>query len=151
LRLWEFARAAYGRPGVKSACLELQDVHGQSVCLLLWRLWTLAERRPVEPQGVLAAAAIARDWEGGVIAPLRAVRRRLEDPPGGASVAGVRRLRALAQRGELSAERLLLRALEAMTPAPGADAREIVAALHDLARAWGAGAPWGLLEQLAAG
>jgi uncharacterized protein (TIGR02444 family) len=40
---WEWALDAYARPGVAEACLELQDVHGQNVPLLLWAAWAAAD------------------------------------------------------------------------------------------------------------
>jgi uncharacterized protein (TIGR02444 family) len=150
LTLWDFARAAWAKPGSKDAFLELQDAHDQCVCLLLWRLWTLVEGRPVGAKEVAAAMSLARDWEASVIAPLRALRRRLEQAADPLSAVGVPRLGARVQRAELSAERLLLQALEAMTRAPGAGACEILAGLQDLTRAWGAPAPARLLARVAA-
>ena len=78
---WAFALAAWRRPGVEAASLELQDAHGQLPALLLWRLWTLTEGRAVDAQGLATAVQVARDWEAGVLGPLRAVRRRLRRPP----------------------------------------------------------------------
>lgn len=39
MRLWDWAVAAYGAPGVGEACLTLQDSHDQNVPVLLWSAW----------------------------------------------------------------------------------------------------------------
>ena len=71
--LWDFALTLYARPGVQAAGLTLQDEHGQSVPLLIWRLW--ANDRRVDAATLRAAAGLACDWEARVVAPLRTVRR----------------------------------------------------------------------------
>ena len=40
--LWDWAVAAYGRPGVAPACLDLQDRFEQNVPLLLAAAWSAA-------------------------------------------------------------------------------------------------------------
>jgi uncharacterized protein (TIGR02444 family) len=37
--LWQFALAAYGRDGMESVCLALQDQQGININVLLWSLW----------------------------------------------------------------------------------------------------------------
>jgi uncharacterized protein (TIGR02444 family) len=130
---WEFAVAAWRRPGVETTCLELQDIHGQCPALLLWRGWTLDEGRAVGPARLATAVGIARDWEDGALRPLRAVRERL------AAHAGVRRK---VLDAELEAEHALLDALGALAT-PGASGGESppVQALADLAEAWRPPAP----------
>ena len=41
--LWSYTLHLYGKPGVPSACLALQDVHGIDVPLLIFATW-LARR-----------------------------------------------------------------------------------------------------------
>ena len=56
--LWTWAVAAYGREGVSEACLELQDIHGQTVPLLLWTAWAAGTGRALDDE---ARAAVRRD------------------------------------------------------------------------------------------
>ena len=73
LNLWNWAERAYDAPGVRPACLSLQDEHGQSVCLLLWAGWAATGGRWPDAAGLAEAAALARAWERDVTA--RCARR----------------------------------------------------------------------------
>jgi uncharacterized protein (TIGR02444 family) len=146
--LWDFAVSRYARGDVAAACLALQDDHGQCAPLLLWRLWAID--RPVGSEVLAAAVGAARSWDAAVVAPLRAVRRRLRAPL--AAVGDDMRLavRETVQAAELTAERRLLDALEALTPVPDGREADPAAALAELTRAWGAAAPAEPLDRLAA-
>jgi uncharacterized protein (TIGR02444 family) len=135
LKLWDYALAAWERPGVSQTCLELQDREGQCVALLLWAAWALTQGRPVGAMVIAQAVDLARTWEVGVIAPLRATRRALAKlEPGGAA-------RAAARTAELAAERSLLEALDSMTPPPSAACDNPAAALAAVMENWsGSGA-----------
>jgi uncharacterized protein (TIGR02444 family) len=126
---WEWAVAAYARPGAAEACLDLQDRYGQNVPLLLWALWRGGD--------VPAAVAIARSWEDDVVAPLRGVRRGLK------SRAGAEALRAQVKAAELAAERTMMLALEAVA-GPVVDEEALAA----VTVAWGAPAPSQALARL---
>jgi uncharacterized protein (TIGR02444 family) len=122
---WDWAVAAYARPGVQPLLLGLQDAHGQSVPFLLWGGWLeVSGRSP--PRAVLAeAAALAGQWESAVIGPLRGVRRHLQG-------AGADPLRRQVEAAELEAERALMEALAALAPPPkpskgGVDALSLAA------------------------
>jgi len=115
---WDWAVAAYARPGVAEACLELQDTSGQNVPLLLWAVWRGGD--------VAAAVGLARAWDDEVVGPLRGVRRRLK---GGA---GAEALSERVKAVELEAERTLMLALEAV-----AGSVPDAGALTAVARAWG--------------
>jgi uncharacterized protein (TIGR02444 family) len=128
LRLWDFALAAWNRPGVGETCLDLQDQEGQCVALLLWRAWALAEARPVSADVGREAITAARIWEGEVIGPLRAKRRALD----GADEAS----REAARAAELVGERALLEALEAMTPSPSDARGDLAPALAAVMKSW---------------
>jgi uncharacterized protein (TIGR02444 family) len=142
--LWDWALAAYARPGVAEACLALQDQHGQSVCYLLWALWA----RTAEASALSAAAAAARSWEAEVLGPLRGVRRALKaELPGGARVERDG-LRALIKDAELCAERTLLETLQSMGPRAAAPAPALEA-LEAATAAWGRAAPKPALAVLA--
>jgi uncharacterized protein (TIGR02444 family) len=138
---WAFAVAAWKRHAVESICLELQEIHGQCPALLLWRCWTLREKRTVGPEGLAKAVEVARNWEGEVLGPLRALRRQLTAPPspGIVSVAGAARaaVRRRALEAELEAERALVDTLEDLeTPGVAGGETSALEALSTLAEAW---------------
>jgi uncharacterized protein (TIGR02444 family) len=148
LSLWERAIRAYEQAEVKRLCLELQDDHGQSVSYLLWALWVGEQGRPVEADLAARAAELAHDWELGVLKPLRAVRRRLKSAVAGISDSAREASRERLKAEEIAAERLLLDALEAMTPAAGRQADELAGDLRIAKAAWAAPAPDGALAEL---
>jgi len=150
LTLWDFAAEIWRRPGLEAACLALQDDDGQCVPLLLWRLWTLAERRAVSAGTVAAAVAVARGWNDSVVAPLRAIRLVLRPPRPPVDDDARLALRARLRDAELAAERALFEALEGLTTAGGGPWDAPLPALLELARAWGAPAPEERLAGLAA-
>ena len=142
MRLWDFAVAIHGEPGVDAGLIDLQDNHGQCVSYLLWAVWAARHGRPVTETVLGVASSLARDWEAEVTAPLRAARRTLKRswPP----MADVRReaLRSKVKAVELSAERTLLEALEAATPRRrGKGGGDVAKALHAAMGVWSAPAP----------
>jgi len=143
------ASRAYESAEVARLCLQLQDDHGQCVSYLLWAIWAGEQGRALNAELAGQAAELARDWEAGVLAPLRAVRRRLKS-----AVAGISDLAREASRGrlkdeEIAAERLLLDALEAMTPAAGRQSGDLTRSLRIAQAAWAAPAPDQPLAELA--
>ena len=103
---WRFALDLYGRPDVAGECLRLQDEHGLDVSLLLVSLWLGSERRAALDPGRLGdAQAIARDWAGIAVAPLRAARRGVKLSPAIRDPAVVS-FRAKLQSVEIEAERI---------------------------------------------
>lgn len=111
---WRWSLAAYARPGVEPALLALQDSYGFDVNLVLWCCWRALEAEPLSEAETAEAQARIADWSADVVAPLRAVRRRLKGDhaaPGG--------LRARIKDAEIDAERHvqdLLFALSGDTP-----------------------------------
>jgi uncharacterized protein (TIGR02444 family) len=104
---WEFSLAVYSQPGVAEACLRLQDDAGADVNLLLYCCWMAAvSDHAMSRAGVGQAVAATRKWRDGVVAPLRAVRRRLKDRTAGLPPESVEGLRAEVKRIELESERL---------------------------------------------
>jgi len=128
---WDWAVAAYNRPGVADLCLDLQDRYGQNVPLLLWAVWRGGD--------VPAAIALARQWEDEVVGPLRGVRRRLKGR------AGAEFLREQVKVVELEAERALMTELEHLAGAVADDE-----ALETAAERWGGSPPAERLAQLRA-
>jgi uncharacterized protein (TIGR02444 family) len=142
--IWDWALDAYARPGVPDACLTLQDVHGQNTSLLLWAAWAKVD----DPALLGRAAAVARNWEGLALGPLRSVRRALKPSFEGVSDAARLALRDEVKAAELQAERVLLESLEALG-APGGGAPAL-AALKAASQAWGNATPDDALAALAA-
>ncbi len=110
-QLWTFSLEHYAKPGVKQACLRLQDEHDLDVNVALACLWH--ERRgavPLSSEDITALLATVAEQRARVvkIRPLRREARSVDD--------GL--YRAL-KRSELLAENLLQRALsEALTEHP---------------------------------
>ncbi|MFQ5347638.1 MAG: TIGR02444 family protein [Rhodothalassiaceae bacterium] len=76
-RFWPHAVALYGAPGVKEACLRLQDEHGADVNLLLYGAYAGAVLgRRLDDAAWRALIDGTEDWRAAIVRPLRAVRRR---------------------------------------------------------------------------
>ena len=149
MSLWDWAVRAYGTEGVSETCLTLQDVHEQNVPLLLWAAWTAATGRRPDEETIEAAADTARAWDLTAVAPLRAVRRTLKAPIPDIDDPAREAVRTQVKAIELAAERHLLAALEALTPAPDGAPQPPISALAAAARAWGAVTPRPALVRLA--
>ncbi len=148
MTLWLYAAEVWGRPDVEAVCLDLQDTHGQSPPLLLWRLWAIARRRGVDVAVVEHAVAAARRWDHAVTGPLRAARRGLKSALPAVAAAVRAELHGKVGLVELEAERALLDALERLTPDPGDSTEDGLSALVELAAIWGAPAPIATLRRL---
>jgi uncharacterized protein (TIGR02444 family) len=144
MSLWDETLEAYARPGVPEACLTLQDVHGQNTSFLLWAVWA----ETADPAVLAQAAEIARRWEALALGPLRAVRRALKPAFPGVADGPRQDLREDVKAVELRAERVLMEALEALTPGQGG--AHALAALEAASAAWGKPAPPDALAALAA-
>ena len=142
--LWDWALAAYARPGVPEACLILQDEHGQNVSFLLWAAW--AEVR--DPAVLARAAHVAEAWEAAVLGPLREVRRGLKPPFPPVGDLAREGLRADVKAVELRAERVLLETLGGLA-GPERGGEGTFAALHAASAAWSPPAPDAPLAALA--
>jgi uncharacterized protein (TIGR02444 family) len=141
--LWDWAVAAYERPGVAGACLDLQDAHGQNTCFLLWAVWSGAA-----DAGLLERAAEAAQlWEGEVLGPLRQVRRALKSSTPPLSETAREALREEVKAAELKAEQALLDALGRLVPARRSE--DPLQALRAAAAAWGDPPPDEALVRLA--
>ena len=134
--LWDWAVAAYAVPGVPEACLQLQEVNGQNVPLLLWAAWCARSGRCPDGDTLEAACDTARAWDHAAIAPLRKVRVTLKaqilDMNSNARLALREQVKAL----ELDAERSLLADLEALAPPTTGTARPALDGMAEVARVW---------------
>ena len=133
MRLWDFAVDRYGREDARAALLALQDAHGQSIVLLLWRLWALD--RDLPPSALSEAVAVARHWETTIIAPLRAARRSHRRPPVAAEADHDPREEIAAR--ERRGEQRLCEILEGLTPRGARSGADPHDALRELAALWG--------------
>ncbi len=153
MSLWQYARRAWLDGAVRTACIDLQNVHGQCASLLLWRMWAVARRRAVDARALERAILAARAWETGVVGPLRVARGALDASADNRLdfIDDVARLtlRARVLAAEIAAERALLRALEPLAATVGAR-EDAKAALVEVAARWGGAAPPELLAPLAA-
>ena len=133
MRLWDWALAAYARPGVADACLSLQDYHRQNVPLLLAAAWAADEGRTLDLDG---AAGLAAAWDDRAVLALRAARRGVQAALPGIDDASREALRTTIKAVELSAERLLLDALERLAGPVGSAGSGPQAALGRAAEAF---------------
>ena len=146
--LWTWAVAAYGREGVSEACLELQDVHGQTVPLLLWTAWAAGSGRALDDDAIEGAIDVARVWDQTAVSPLRAIRRALKVPLIDMDPEGREAVRARVKATELEAERRLLIGLAALAPEASGPPRPALPDLLRVARAWGGAIPRPALTRL---
>mgnify|MGYP003577197907 CR=1 FL=1 len=150
MRLWDWAVAAYGAPGVSDACLALQDSHEQNAPLLLWAGWTASIGWRPDAEDIEGACDIARAWDEAAAAPLRAIRRTLKGPHPDMDEGAREAVRNQVKAVELEAERRLLEALEALAPAsPGGSVRPALDAMVEVARVWSRVTPRPALTRLA--
>jgi len=150
VNLWDWSVAAYGRPGVEEACLTLQEAHDHNVPLMLWSAWIASTGSRPDAEDLEAACDTARAWSASTIAPLREIRRTLKGPIPDVDTEARLDLRKQIKAVELTAERHLLEALEAIAPAPTEPPRPIIDALADTARIWARVVPRPALVELAA-
>lgn len=147
--LWDWSVRAWTADGVAGTCLHLQDAAGQCPPLLLWAAWAARTGRPLDDDALEAACDIARAWQEAAIVPLRALRRSLKRRNPDLEDADREAVRAQVKAVELDAERRLLAALEALSPAPAGPSRPVLEALVAVARRWSSTTPRAGLIELA--
>jgi len=99
---WRFSLMVYGRPGVATALIRLQDRDGHNVNLVLFALWLgLCEGGRLDPAALARAKSAIAGLDRDVVAPLRQLRRALKDDPD----ADLRDLRRRVLALEIAAER----------------------------------------------
>ena len=138
--LWDYALGLYRDKNVEAACLRLQDEAGLDVIMLFYCLWAARGRGALGRDAIERAMAALAPWTTGVIAPLRAVRRRLK-AASGAEVAdqaapNQTALRRAVADCELAAERMACFMLAArLPPLAGSPARRAALGRADAAAA----------------
>jgi uncharacterized protein (TIGR02444 family) len=112
---WSFSTALYSRPGVKEACLELQEA-GLDVNIALWIVWMVITGR--EPGGALGQAVeLSALWRARVVQPLREARDGLKPAPDFVAPDAAAAFRKQVLGAELEGERLQQLALAALSSA----------------------------------
>lgn len=106
--LWAFALRVYGAPDVSAACLDLQDRFGADVPVLLTALWMARRGIGLDAASMAALEARISPWRTEMVAPLRALRRRLKEGPAPAPSEATEALRTDIKRAELHAEKIEL-------------------------------------------
>ncbi|WPC05373.1 TIGR02444 family protein [Pseudomonas benzenivorans] len=129
--LWRFAEDYYQRPGVETACLQLQD-QGADVCLLICAVWLGRRGVACTARRIEQLQAIARPWQRQVVERLRQIRQDWRDAArGDNALAG---LREQIKRLELDAERVQMQRLAATSRDwPAESAKDLEAWLGALA------------------
>jgi uncharacterized protein (TIGR02444 family) len=143
MSFWDWALAAYDRPGVAEACLALQDEHGQQTAFLLWAAWAAPDRGSLE-----TGAELARHWDRAILGPLRQSRRALKPALRPVDDGQRLALREDIKAAELKAERLLMETLEGLSSRQ-AGPEAALAAMVEAGKAWGDPPPTEAVETLA--
>ncbi len=103
---WRFSLRFYRQPGVAEACIALQDGCGVDVNVLLFFLWLATARRCASVAVAREVCATAAPWRDDVVAPLRAIRRRLKDGSALVERGAAEHFRTKIKAIELESERL---------------------------------------------
>ena len=137
---WQFSLAFYARPGVPTACLELQDQAAADVNVLLYLLFLANQRRQLERADVARIDARVAKWRNLAVVPLRTLRRKLKSGIEPFPAAHTESFRNVIKRIELDAERLEQEWMEQHAPATslGITAATRVAAAQANLAAYGA-------------
>ncbi len=122
---WDFSLETYGRDGAEQACLTLQDDTGADVNLLLLCCYVARFGVRLTDAATETLVRQAAVWQREVVAPLRAVRRRLKKPVGCVLPEAAVSLRQAVKASELEAERMEQEMLQAVLHTVGGlDGRE---------------------------
>lgn len=131
--LWTYAVALYERPGVREACLSLQDSVGLDVNVILFCCYGASTGcDPFDRAMWDAVMGVSRRWQGGVVAPLRQARRMLKPMAEDSDTAPAHLLYNRVVQVELDVERLELADLEKLIAAKKPGLRKPSVALANL-------------------
>lgn len=139
---WDWAVGAYENEDVAALCLELQDMHGQNVPLLLFSQWAAAVGVALDEDLLGVAASISRAYAGNVSEPLRAVRRCLKKPINYMADSRREGLRAQVKALELEAERAHMAELSTLIRLMGAGRPDVAQPnIFGVSKAWAGSIP----------
>ena len=83
---WRFSLRVYDQEGVANECLELQELHGVNVNLLLFCAWIGTQSITLDRNDIEAATQIVVHWDAMVVRPLRIARQEMKADPDMATV-----------------------------------------------------------------
>ncbi|WP_375779394.1 TIGR02444 family protein [Bradyrhizobium sp. ma5] len=109
--LQQFALDLYSQEGIAPLCLAWQDQHSIDVTVLLMAAWAGTRGYRLSPADIAASSDAVARWRSEIIAPLRAVRRRLKEPFGQVKPEERTQLREKVSAAELDSEFIALRIL----------------------------------------
>ncbi|ADU13370.1 TIGR02444 family protein [Asticcacaulis excentricus] len=118
---WDWALTAYAGDGVPSLCLELQDIYGQNVPLVLFAVWAGVRGLALDEETAEAAVDISRAYADTVVVPLRSIRQRMRAVVGDMDEVHRDALRTRVKALEVEAERAQMEALAALVGDGSAD------------------------------
>jgi len=107
--LWNFAVACYAKPGVETACLELQAA-GADVCLMLTGAWLDCSGIAPDEVRLAQLKEVSDDWRIQVVAPLRSLRQAWREQA--ANDEELAALRERVKKLELNAEHIQFQRLQ---------------------------------------
>ena len=83
---WRFSLRVYDQEGVASECLELQELHGVNVNLLLFCAWIGTQAIILDRNAIEAASRVVVRWDAMVVRSLRLARQEMKADPEMATV-----------------------------------------------------------------
>ena len=113
---WDFSLRFYARPGIATACLDIQDQAGADVNVVLYLLFLAQQRRQLSLPEVVDLDHTAASWREQVVRPLRTARRHLKNVAAPFAGDAASRLRDDIKRSELAAEHIQQLAIEQRYP-----------------------------------
>ncbi len=111
---WNFSLALYGKPGVASALIGLQDRLGLDVNMLLYCCWVGSAGHSLTVAELAAVEAAVEPWQAEVVRPLRSLRRRLKGGIGALPADRVEAYRKRLNELEIEGERIAQEAMAAV-------------------------------------
>lgn len=127
----QWCARAYGRPGMKQACLTLQDRYGLNVNCLLAAVWAGEHGWALGAEQWMALRSAIAPIEDDAVRPVRALRRAISKNPALDTElrAGMKRMLLYAElRAEQAVETVLYERMRGGEYAPGGGARSNLAA-----------------------
>lgn len=113
-QLWAYATGFYAQEPIKHKCLELQDIYGANVDMILWLCWLDSNRIHIAPTALDEALAIVSGINQELLNGLRDLRGKLI-----ASSSFTRVQEQLVRKhmlaAELAIEKILLQRLQDLT------------------------------------
>ncbi len=118
---WQFTLECYGREGVQSAVIALQDQRNADVNVMFYCCWIAASGRGVlSADDVRCADAAIDAWRREVTIKLRSIRSDIKATPALWALAGAADVRGKVLGAEIQSEQVTQDILESMAPAAAA-------------------------------